>query len=161
MRTVAPLQVVNLVKSLTIFFFLASAAWAITSYMVLGDIRVSWLIFIANVAVGLGVGWWWYRRHYHAVFGYDDQSFELQRGSGQRVRRDWQEFSHVSLVHEGYGKFSVRIYEADGKYTDIPASDLKLPVSDLRFEVMGLVKPGSTAGALGNQKEGARDDPGG
>jgi hypothetical protein len=161
MRTVAPLQVMNFVKSFAIFFFVSSIAWFTTSYVVLGDIRISWLIFIANVAVGLGVGWWWYRRHYRAVFGYDDQSFELQKGGGQRIHRDWQDFSHVSLVHEGYGKFLVRIYEADGKYTDIPASDLKLPASDLRFEVMDLVRPRSTAVALGSQEEGATHGSGG
>ncbi len=161
MRTFAPLQVMNLVKSCAILFFLSSIAWFTTSFVVFGDIRISWLIFIANVVVGLGVGWWWYRRHYHTVFGYDDQSFELQRGGGQRIRRDWQDFSHVSLVHEGYGKLLVRIYEADGKYTDIPASDLKLPASDLRFEVMDLVKPRWTAGASESQEEGARYGSGG
>jgi hypothetical protein len=152
--------VMNLVKSFGILFFLSSIAWFTTSYVLFGDIRISWLIFIANVVVGVLMGWWWYRRNYHIVFGYDDQSFELQRGGGQRTHRNWQDFSQVSLVHEGYGKFSVRIYEADGKYTDIPASDLKLSASDLRFEVMDLVKPRSTAGALGSQEEGARDGPG-
>ncbi|HUS70524.1 MAG TPA: hypothetical protein VM075_07100 [Anaerolineae bacterium] len=161
MRTIAPLQMMNLVKSFGILFFLSSFAWFTTSYVLFGDIRISWLIFIANVAVGMGMGWWWYRRHYHTVFGYDDQSFELQRGGGQRNHRDWRDFSQVSLVHEGYGKFSVRIYEADGKYTDMPASDLKLPASDFRFEVMDLVKPRSTAGALGSQEKGAKDGPGG
>ena len=146
MTSVAPLQVVNLVKSFAIFFFLASAAWATTSYMVFGDIRISWLIFIANVAISLGIGWWWYRGHYRAVFGYDERSFELQRGRGRRTHRDWQDFSQVSLVHEGYGRFSVRLHESDGKYVDIPASDLKLPPSDFRFEVMDLVKPRSAAG---------------
>jgi hypothetical protein len=150
MRTSAPLQVTNLVKSFAIFFFLSTIAWFTTSYIVFGDIGVSWLIFIANLSVGLGLGWWWYRRQYHTVFAYDDQSFELRRGGGQRIRRDWRDFSHVSLVHEGYGKFLVRVYEADGKYIDIPASDLKLPASDLRFEVMDLVKPRSTAGASGS-----------
>jgi hypothetical protein len=161
MRTIAPLQVMNLVKSFAIFFLLSSAAWATTSYIFFGDIHISWLIFIANMAVALGMGWWWYRSHYYAVFGYDEQSFELQRGGGQRSHRSWRDFAQVSLIHEGYGKFSVRVYEADGKYTDIPASDLKLPASDFRFQVMDLVKPRSTAGALGSQEEGARDGPGG
>ena len=140
MRTIAPLQVMNLVKSFGIFFFLSSVAWFTTSCFVFGDIRISWLIFIANVVVGVLIGWWWYRRHYHSVFGYDGQSFELQRGGGQRNHRNWQDFSQVSLVHEGYGKFSLRLYQADGVPMDIPASDLKLPASDFRFEVMDLVK---------------------
>ncbi len=161
MRTSAPLQVTNLVKSFAIFFFLSTIAWFTTSYVVFADIRVSWLIFMANVAVGLGMGWWWYRRHYHTAFGYDDRGFELGRGGGQRIRRDWRDFSRVSLVHEGYGKFSVRIYEADGKYTDIPASDLKLPASDLRFEVMGLVRPRSNVGESEYHEEGATHGSGG
>jgi hypothetical protein len=149
-RTTAPLQVTNLVKSVTIFFFLSSAAWFATSYFIFGDLLISWLVFVVNVAVGFGIGWWWYRGHYHTVFSYDERSFELQRGRGRKTHGDWQDFSQVSLVHEGYGKFSVRVYEADGKHTDIPASDLKLPASDLRFEVMDLVKPGSTARAVEN-----------
>jgi hypothetical protein len=146
----APLQVTSLVKSSTIFFFLSSAAWFASSYVIFGDIFISWLIFIINVVVSILLGWWWYRRHYHTVFGYDEEGFELQRGGGQRIRKLWRDSSQVSLVHEGYGRFSVRVYEADGKYTDIPASDLKLPASDFRFEVMDLVKPRSTAGTLGN-----------
>jgi hypothetical protein len=150
MTTMAPLQITNLVKSIAIFFFLSSAAWFASSYVIFGDIFISWLIFIINIVVSVLLGWWWYKRHYHTVFGYDEENFELQRGSGQRIRRHWRDYSGVSLVHEGYGKFSVRVYEADGKYTDIPASDLKLPASDLRFEVMDLLKPRSTAGTLGN-----------
>jgi hypothetical protein len=150
MTTTAPLQVTSLVKSFAIFFFLASFAWFASSYVIFADIRISWLIFIANIVLSVLLGWWWYRRHYHTVFGYDEESFELQRGGGQRIRKHWRDSSQVSLVHEGYGKFSVRVYEADGKYTDIPASDLKLPASDFRFEVMDLVKPRSTAGTLGN-----------
>jgi len=148
MRTAAPLQVMNLVKSVAIFFFLASAAWFATSYFVFGDLLISWLIFIANALVGALVGWWWYRRHYHALFCYDDRGFELRRGAGEKRQKDWHDFSQVSLVHEGYGKFSVRLYQADGKYVDIPASDLKLPASDFRFEVMDLMKPRSMAETL-------------
>lgn len=150
MRTIAPLQVMNLVKSFGILFFLSSFAWFTTSYVFFGDIRISWLIFIANAVVGVLMGWWWYRRHYHAVFRYDDRGFELKRGAGKKDHRGWQDFAQVSLVHEGYGKFSVRLYQADGKYTDIPASDLKLPASDLRFEVIDLLKTRSTAGTIGS-----------
>ena len=146
MRTVAPLQVTNLVKSATIFFFLSSLAWFATSYFLFGDLFISWLVFIANVLIGALVGWWWYRRHYHAVFRYDDRGFEMRRGAGKKRQRDWQDFYQVSLVHEGYGKFSVRLYQEDGEYVDIPASDLRLPASDFRFEVIDLVKPGPAAG---------------
>ncbi|MDH4208678.1 MAG: hypothetical protein OEV76_07375, partial [Anaerolineae bacterium] len=144
------LQVVNLLKSFAILFFLSSIAWFATSYFIFGDLLISWLIFIANLALGLGLGWWWYRRHYHAVFRYDDRGFELRRGAGKKSQKDWQDFSQVSLVHEGYGKFSVRLYQADGEYMDIPASDLKLPASDFRFEVIDLLKATSTARVPGN-----------
>jgi hypothetical protein len=150
MRTVAPLQVTNLVKSATIFFFLSSLAWFATSYLLFGDLLISWLVFVANILIGALVGWWWYRRHYHTVFRYDDRGFELRRGAGQKWQKGWQDFSQVSLLHEGYGRFSVRLYEANGQYVDIPASDLKLPASDFRFEVMDLLKARSTAAVIGN-----------
>jgi hypothetical protein len=149
MRTIEPLQVRNLAKSFGIFFILASIAWFVTSYVLFADILISWVILLANIAVGLGMGWWWYKRHYQTVFKYDDLGFELKRGRGPGKHRSWQDVSQVSLVHEGYGRFSVRLYGSDGEYVDVPASDLKLPASDFRFEVMDLVTRGSKAGALG------------
>jgi hypothetical protein len=150
MRTIAPVQWENLAKSFGIFFILSSAAWFTASYVILRDLYIGWLIFVVNVIVGLLMGWWWYRRHYHAVLRYDDQGLELEKGRAEKASGKWQNFTRVSLVHEGYGTFAVRLYETDEKYVDIPASDLKLRPSDFRFEVMDLVKGVSPAEGSGS-----------
>jgi hypothetical protein len=154
MRTIAPLQLRNLTKSFAVFFILSSAAWFTASYVAFRDLYIGWIVLVANVMVSVLMGWWWYRRHHHAVLRYDDQGLELQVGRAKKVSEKWQHFTRVSLVHEGYGRFAVRLYETDGKYIDIPASDLKLRPSDFRFEVMDLVKgesPAEGSGARGGR----------
>jgi len=140
MKTVAPLQLMNLAKSFIIFFLLASLAWIGASYVTLRDFYIGWPVLIGNVVVAGLLGWWWYRSRYHAIFSRDQQGFELQTGRGSKSSRKWQDFSQVSLIHEGVGRFVVRLYENDGEYIDFPASDLKLEPSGFRFEVMDLIK---------------------
>ncbi len=140
MRTVAPLQPMNLAKSFIIFFIVTSVAWIGANYLIFRDFYIGWPVLVANVLISGLVGWWWYKREYHAALSWDQQGFELQRGRGERSSRRWDDLSQVSLLHEGQGRFVVRVYENDGEYTDIPASDLKLEPSDFRFEVMELVK---------------------
>ena len=140
MRTVAPLQVMNLTRSLIAFFLVSSFAWFAASYFAFRNVLICWPVFAVNVTVTGLLGWWWYRSRYHAVLSWDEQGFELTKGRGHKSVRKWQDISQVSLVHEGYGRFSVRLHEIGGAYTDIPASDLRLSPSDFRFEVMDLVQ---------------------
>jgi len=140
MRTIAPLQLMNLGKSFVIFFLVTSLAWIVANYVIFREFYVGWPILIGNLLISGVLGWWWYRREHHAIFSWDEQGFELQRGGGNRSSKKWHDFSRVSLVHEGYGRFVVRLYEDGGEYIDIPASDLKLESSEFRFEVMELVK---------------------
>jgi hypothetical protein len=139
MKTIAPLQLMNLAKSLIIFFLVTSFAWIAANYVILRDFFIGWPVLIGNVVISGVVGWWWYRRQHHARFSWDQRGFELQRGRDKSGSKEWQDFSRVSLVHEGYGRFAVRLYEEGGEYVDIPASDLKLEPSDFRFEVMDLI----------------------
>lgn len=148
MRTIAPLQLMNLAKSFIIFFLVTSLAWIAANYVILGDFYIGWPIFIGNLLISGVVGWWWYKRQYHAIFSWDQRGFELQRGKGNKSSKEWDDFSRVSLIHEGYGRFVVRLYEDGGEYIDIPASDLKLESSDFRFEVMELVKGRLSDGGL-------------
>ncbi len=117
-------------------------AWIAANYIIFRDFLIGWLVLMGNVVISGVAGWWWYRSRYHTRFSWDGQGFELQRGSGSSILRKWEEFRLVSLVHEGYGKFVVRLYEDEGEHIDIPASDLRLDPSGFRFEVMGLVKGG-------------------
>jgi hypothetical protein len=139
MKTLGPIQPMNLAKSYIIFFILASMAWIAANYFLLRDFLIGWPILIGNLVVAGVLGWWWYRRSYHAIFSYDEQGFELQWGKADKKSKKWTDSSRVSLVHEGYGRFLVRVYEDGKDYVDIPASDLKLDASDFRFEVMELV----------------------
>ncbi len=140
MRTIAPLQLMNLSRSFVIFFIVTSLAWIAANYVVFRDFYIGWPVIIGNVVISGLVGWWWYRRQHHAIFSWDARGFDLQWGSRNKSSKEWQDFSRVSLVHEGYGRFVVRLYEDGGEYVDIPASDLKLDASEFRFEVMELVK---------------------
>ena len=150
MKTFAPLQPINLAKSLVIFFLVPSIAWIVSNYIVLRDFYVGWPILIGNVLIAGVGGWWWYRRSYHAIFSWDQQGFELRWGGGNKSSGRWEDFSQVSLVHEEHGRFVVRLYEDGGEYVDIPASDLKLDPSGFRFEAMELVKGRTQVQGLGN-----------
>lgn len=145
MKTIAPLQVLNLVKSFTIFFLVTSLGWIASNYVIFRTFYIGWPILLGNVIITAVLGWWWYKRSYHSIFSYDQQGFEVQRGKARKESKKWGDFSQVSLVHEEYGRFVVRLYENDKKYTVIPASDLKLDASDFRFEVTELVR-GKSAG---------------
>jgi len=150
-RRVAPLQVMNLITVLVAVFLLSSFAWFAAGYAVFREIVISRPVFAVNIALTGLLGWWFYRTRYHTVFSWDEQGFELTKGRGRKSIRSWQDFSRVSLVHEGYGRFSVRLYGDGGEYLDIPASALKLPASDFRFQVMDWVK--------GKQPAGRVDEP--
>ncbi len=140
MKTIAPLQVMNLARSFVIFFIVTSLAWIAANYVIFREFYVGWPILIGNAIIAGVAGWWWYKRQYHAVFSWDQQGFELKWGSRNKSSKEWRDFTRVSLVHEGYGIFLVRLYEDGGEYIDIPASHLKLEPSDFRFEVMELVE---------------------
>ena len=139
MKAIAPLQVLNLVKSFTAFFLVTSLGWIASNYVIFRTFYIGWPILVGNVIISAVLGWWWYKRTYHSIFSYDQQGFEVQRGKASKESKKWGDFSQVSLVHEEYGRFVVRLYEDDKKYTVIPASDLKLDASDFRFEVTELV----------------------
>jgi hypothetical protein len=134
-------QFTNLVKSFTFFFFGLTFLWAAGNYIAIRDVLVSWPVFIVNMALSIGLAWWYYRYRYHTVFSYDESGFDLRVGRQHTARR-WTEFSAVSLYHLGHGEFAVRVYDADGAYVEIPASALRLSPQEFRFEVMGLTKSG-------------------
>jgi hypothetical protein len=138
-KKLAPLQFTNLVKSFTVFLFGLTFLWALSNYVAIRDVLISWPVFIVNLALSAGLGWWYYRWRYHTVFSYDESGFDLQVGR-QRTARQWAEFSAVSLYHQGHGEFAVRLYEKDGVYVEIPASALRLNPQAFRFEVMSLVR---------------------
>lgn len=154
MRTVAPWQLVNFARSLGIFFVLVSVAWIGANYLIFKDFFIGWPVIVGNLLVTAVGGMWWYRTRHHARFSWDSDGFELQRGRTSPVTSRWDDVSQVSLVHEGYGRLLVRLHTDKEEFVEIPASDLKLDASDLRFEVMQLVAARSLPEGLeGPRKE--------
>ena len=153
MKTLAPIQAMNLARSLVTFFILASLAWIAANYVIFRDFFIGWPILIGNLLIAGVLGWWWYKRNDHTIFSYDEKGFELQRGKAGKKSKKWGDSSCVSLVHEGYGRFSVRLYEDGKEYVDIPASDLKLDPSAFRFEVMEFVTGRSPAPDVGSPRK--------
>jgi hypothetical protein len=147
MRTAERWQPMNLARSVGISFVLVSVAWIAANYVILRDFYIGWPIVLGNVVVSILVGLWWYRTRQHARFSWDTQGFSLQRGSAAPVVGVWGDVSQVSLVHEGYDRFGVRLYRHDGDPVYVPASDLGLQPSEFRFEVMELVRRESPAQA--------------
>jgi hypothetical protein len=122
-------------------FFLVSVSWGAISFLLAGDVYLSWPLFISNLAVALLLAVWFYRRRYHAVLTLDERGLRLERG-GRPAAVRWDEVDRVALVHLGGGRMAVRLYfrEPGREPLDLPASDLRLNPSDFRFEVMERVR---------------------
>jgi hypothetical protein len=139
MKTVAPWQPMNLGRSIGVFFIVVSVAWIVANYIVFRDFLIGWPIIVGNVVISVVAGLWWYKTRHHTRFSWGGEGFELQRGHSAVITGRWGDISQVSLVHDGYGRFAVRLYQREGDRINIPASDLRLDPSDFRFEVMDLV----------------------
>ena len=139
MKRIASIQLTSLVKSFTLFFFGFTFLWALSNYVAIRDVLISWPVFLVNLILSLGLGWWYYRRRYHTVFLYDQDKFELFVGK-QRTAHCWAEFKTVSLYQRRHGEFTIRLHEADNTFIEIPVSDLRLNAREFRFEVMEMVK---------------------
>lgn len=139
MRTLAPLQINPLAKTVVFIFFALCILWGAANYVFLREIYLNWIVITINGALALVLGWLFYKRMQHTILSYDDGGFEMQVGRRQASGR-WRDFSRVSLLHLGYGAFAVRLYKDEKASLDIPASGLRLDPSEFRFEVMNLVK---------------------
>jgi len=135
----------NLAKSVAIAFMLVSVVWIVANYVILRDFYIGWPIILGNVAVSVAIGFWWYRTRQHTRLSWDSQGFSLRRGNAPPVDGVWDDITQVSLVHEGYERFGVRLYRRDGDRIYLPVSDLGLGPSEFRFEVMELVRRKSPA----------------
>jgi hypothetical protein len=143
----------NFARSVGIFFVLVSVAWIGANYLIFRDFFIGWPIIVGNLLVTIVGGTWWYRTRHHASLSWDSDGFELQRGRTSPVKNRWEDISQVSLVHEEHGRLLVRLYTDNEEFVDIPASDLKLDASDLRFEVMQLTRGESPYEALGSARK--------
>lgn len=149
MRTVGPLQITNLVKAFSLFFFATSLLWAAGNYLAIRDVLICWPVFIFNVLASLLGGWLLYKRRYHAVLSYDAEGFALSVGERKLIYK-WRDFVLVSLFHRGHGEFAVRLYEPTGGFVEIPVSDLRVNPQEFRFAAMEWVEQ---AGRKECQKE--------
>jgi hypothetical protein len=139
MKRASKLHFGDIGKSFSLAFVAITVIWSVVSYYSLGRVYVSWQILLGNLAVSATLSALYYRQRYHCVLKYDDRRFILHRGS-RAVEGNWKDFSLVSLYHKGFGVFTLRLYREDPDkkdFVEIPAGDLGLHASDLRFEVMG------------------------
>jgi len=139
MKTTAPLQIVNLLKTIAFIFFGLLILWGLINYLMLRQVYLHWLLLLFNLLLATGLGWWFYKSTYHTTFSYDEDGFEIQRGDS-RLSARWRDYSRVSLVHLGGGEFAVRLYKDEGDSLQIPVSSLKLNPSEFRFRVMEFVR---------------------
>ncbi|MFQ5886947.1 MAG: hypothetical protein ACE5II_06910 [Anaerolineae bacterium] len=139
MKTTAPLQIGNLLKTIAFIFFGLLILWALINYLMLRQVYLHWLLLVVNLLLSAGLGWRFYKNTYHTTFSYDQDGFEIERGDS-RLSAHWQDYSRVSLLHLGLGEFAVRLYKDEDEFLQIPVSSLKLNPSEFRFQVMEFVK---------------------
>jgi len=139
MKIHAPLQINTLARIAIFIFFGLCILWGVTNYVLLKEVYLHWIILAINGVLALVLGWLFYKNKRHTILSYDRDGFEMQVGKYQ-VSGRWRDFSRVSLVHLGYGVFTVRLYRDGEASLDIPASALRLDPSAFRFEVINLVK---------------------
>jgi hypothetical protein len=138
MRRASKLHFGDIGKSFSLAFVAITVIWSVVSYYALGRVYVSWQILLGNLAVSATLSGLYYRYRYHHVLEYDDRQFILHTGS-RSIQGDWKGFAFVSLYHKGFGTFTIRLYRKDPDekdFVELPASDMGLDPSALRFEVM-------------------------
>ena len=139
MKTFSAFRINKFISTFTLFFFAFTFLWALGNYIVIRDILISWPVFIVNFSLSVGLAFLYYQRRYHLKFSYDDHGFDMQIGEMQ-IKRQWNEFNMVSLYHLGNEEYTVRVYETEGEFLDIPVSALKIKPDGFRHEVMAFVK---------------------
>lgn len=141
MKRVSPLRVGEMGKAFSLSFVLISILWGVMSFILFGDVYVSWVLFAFNLVVSGILAFLLYRYRYHMTLEYDSKGFRLRRGN-EVVSGEWGEFSRVSLFHRGRGDLCVRLYYRNNpdEYLELPAASLGLDPSEFRFEVMKLVE---------------------
>jgi hypothetical protein len=145
MKRTSKLHVGDIGKSFSLAFVAITLIWGVVSYYTLGRVYVSWQILVGNLAVSATLSALYYRSRYHRVLEYDDLRFRLHTGT-KMVAGAWTDFALISLCHKGFGVFTLRLYRNDPdekNSVEIPASDLGLDPSALRFEISRLMKHGS------------------
>ncbi len=97
MTVVAPTQLGVVAKYFSLFLVVVSLLGAVISFLTLGDVVLSWAIFVVNLVVAALLAWQFYKYRAHTILAYDDRGFRLTVGR-QETERKWQDFSLVSLV---------------------------------------------------------------
>lgn len=143
MKRISKLHFGDIGKSFSVAFVAITIIWGLVSYWSFGGIHISWQIFLGNLAVSGVLSMLYYRFRYHRVLEYDGDGFALWVGS-RVTRAAWKDFSSLSLHHKGYGILAVRLYRAgpdEPDFLELPATDLGLDASELRFEAAALIGP--------------------
>ena len=139
MTTVTRVQVATVAKYFSLFLFGVTLLGALASFVAVGDIIVSWPIFVVNLIVSGLLAWYFYKQRSHPVFSYDGDGYRLDVGR-RRMSGEWRAYSTVSLVHKGGGEFVVRLRQDGESSIELPVSALGLNPQEFRFLVMRYVR---------------------
>ena len=141
--TFSPIQYERLLISwviifaiLTIIFLLMPLPSPITEAIMYGKGLLVGTIIIAVASVPLG--WHLYKRFFHCIFTYNEDSFSFRKGRGYLLEGRWSDFTLVSLARSGYD-FNIRLYKDEKEYVELPVSKVKLNPYDFRTKVTGFV----------------------
>lgn len=144
--TRSPVQYYSLLKWCFAFFILqAIIILAFFPFIWSVDVTYRVLMLFISIAISLLPGWHLYRQRSHLTFTYDDNGFTLKQGKKNETRRNWSEFSDISLVRTEQGDFSLRLHDDDS--FEVPVSALKMNPFQFREEAAKFVEVGKRKSA--------------
>jgi hypothetical protein len=140
MTTINPFNWFGVFRASMMVLLSLTLAWGALSFILFQDIVISQGLVAVLLSVAVILGPFVYQRYYRLALQYDDKGFALFTGQTKVAGGQWSHFNQVTLFHQGYGQFAVRLYTPDKTHIDIPVSELKLEVDAFRRYAMRLVK---------------------
>lgn len=99
-------------------------------------------ILIAVGIISIPLGWEIYKRLWHCVFTYDEESFEFRKGRSEVIKGKWRDYTKTSLSRSARYEFNIRLYEDEQKYIELPVHKVKLDPFEFRLKVFEFIKRG-------------------
>lgn len=97
-------------------------------------------VLIAMAIISTPLGWKIYKRFWHCIFTYDEKSFEFRTGRSEIIKGRWRDYPRVSLTRSSRYEFSVRLYEDEEEYVELPVHKVKLDPFEFRLKVFEFIK---------------------
>ena len=141
--TLSPIQYERLLISCCIAFiifaiilFLMPLPSPLTEAIMYGKGLLICTVIIAVASIPLG--WHLYKRYFHCIFTYDEDTFSFRKGRRYLLEGRWSDFTLVSLTRSGYD-FNIRLYKDEKEYVELPVSKVKLNPYDFHIKVTEII----------------------